>query len=150
MIQVPNDLFFGWVESEIAQGRSVRFRSKGVSMYPFIRGGRDEILISPFYDMELSVMDVVLFKYKGQYVLHRIVGRDGDLLTLKGDGSFKEKEVCSVGDVVGVLKAVIRPSGKVVEVDSWKWKFYSRIWCRMGILKNPILRLLHFIFNIGG
>ena len=146
MIQIPNDLFFTWVESEIAQGRSVRFRSKGVSMYPLICGDRDEIVLSPFSHKELSAMDVVLFRYRGQHVLHRIIGRNGDLLTLKGDGSFNEKEVCTVNDVVGILKAVIRPSGRVVSVNTWKWKVPSYIWNKMGILKRPILRILHFLF----
>ena len=147
MIQVPNDVFFAWVESEIARGRSVRFRAKGVSMYPFIRGCKDEIFLSPCSSNGPDVMDVVLFRYRGQHVLHRVVGRDGDSLTLKGDGSFKEMEVCSVGDVVGVLEAVICPSGRVVSVHGRKWKFYSTIWCAMGVLRIPILRLLNFLWH---
>ena len=30
---IPNDVFFAWVESEIAEGHSVRFRLKGQSMF---------------------------------------------------------------------------------------------------------------------
>ena len=45
--QIPNDLFFAWVESELAEGRRVRFRLKGSSMFPLIREGRDEVMIRP-------------------------------------------------------------------------------------------------------
>ena len=47
MMQIPNDLFFAWVESEIADGRSVQFRLKGVSMFPLIRNGKDEVMLRP-------------------------------------------------------------------------------------------------------
>ena len=38
---IPNDVFFAWVESEIAEGHSVRFRLKGQSMFPLLRNERD-------------------------------------------------------------------------------------------------------------
>ena len=140
MMQIPNDLFFAWVESEIADGRSVRFRAKGVSMHPLIRGGKDEILLSPCSDKELKPMDVVLFKYKGQHVLHRIIRKEDNILTIKGDGSYTAKEECTTEDVIGKVQAIIRPSGKVISVDSWRWRLPSYIWNKMGIFKNPILR----------
>ena len=143
MLQIPNDQFFSWVESEIARGRSVRFRSKGVSMHPFIRDGKDEILLSPCTASELAPMDVVLFKYRGVHMLHRIIQREGNRLTIKGDGSYTTEEKCTVEDVVGRVETIIRPSGKIISVDSWKWKLYSLLWNKMGVLRNPILRFLH-------
>ena len=109
-------------------------------MHPLIRGGKDEILLSPCSDKELKPMDVVLFKYKGQHILHRIIRKEGKLLILQGDGSFTAKEECTTENVVGKVEAIIRPSGKEVYVDSWRWKLPSYIWSKMGILKNPILR----------
>lgn len=146
MKQIPNDLFFNWVEGEIAQGRSVQFLLKGVSMYPLIRGGKDKIVLSPCSPGELRPMDVVLFRYRGQHLLHRIIRRDGDLLTIKGDGSYVAMEVCNVFDVIGRVQVVIRPSGKEIPVVSWKWKLPSFIWNKMGILRNPILKILHHMF----
>lgn len=146
MKQIPNDLFFNWVEGEIAQGRSGQFLLKGVSMYPLIRGGKDKIVLSPYSPGELRPMDVVLFRYRGQHLLHRIIRRDGDLLTIKGDGSYVAMEICNVFDVIGRVQAVIRPSGKEIPVVSWKWKLPSFIWNKMGILRNPILRILHHMF----
>lgn len=146
MKQIPNDLFFNWVEGEIAQGRSVQFLLKGVSMYPLIRGGKDKIVLSPCSPGELRPMDVVLFRYIGQHLLHRIIRRDGDLLTIKGDGSYVAMEICNVFNVIGRVQAVIRPSGREIPVVSWKWKLPSFIWNKMGILRNPILKILHHMF----
>lgn len=148
MIQIPNDLFFSWVESEIAKGHSVQFRSKGVSMYPLIVGGRDEILLSPCSSKELAPMDVVLFKYRGKHILHRIIRREGHALTMQGDGAYVAKEECTVDDVIGKVQAIIRPSGKVISVDSWRWKVPSYLWSKMGRWRNPILRILHYMNRI--
>lgn len=118
MKQIPNDLFFEWVESEIAQGRSVQIRLKGVSMYPLLREGKDEVILAACPSEELRPMDVVLFRYHGVHVLHRIIRRDGEMLTMQGDGSFSARETCAVEDVIGRVTNVIRPSDKVIPTDS--------------------------------
>ena len=144
MKQIPNDLFFAWVESEIAQGRSVQIRLKGTSMYPLLREGKDEVILSACPTKELQTMDVVLFRYNGMHILHRIIQRDGNKLTMQGDGSFSTRENCTADDVIARVEAVVRPSGKVVTVDDWRWKVPSLLWCKLGIFKNPILRVLLF------
>ena len=53
MKQIPNQLFFEWVEQEIAEGRSVRIRLVGHSMFTLIRNGKDEVLLTPCADEEL-------------------------------------------------------------------------------------------------
>ena len=146
MKQISNDLFFAWVESEIAEGRNVRFRLKGNSMYPLLRSGKDEVILYPCTDDELKPMDVVLFRYRGVHVLHRIIYRKGNELLIQGDGSFVAKEQCVVSDVVGVVREIVRPSGKCVPVDSWQWKLPSRLWQSLGVFRGLCLRILHRIF----
>ena len=146
MKQIPNNLFFAWVESEITEGRTVRFRLKGNSMFPLLWNERDEVLLTPFSADELQPMDVVLFRYRDNHVLHRILRIEGDRLFIQGDGSFVAKEECDRKDVVGKVTHVIRPSGKRISVDSWRWKLPSYCWVHLGIFRIPLLRILHVIF----
>jgi len=146
MKQIPNEVFFAWVEQEIAEGRSVRFRLKGQSMFPLLRNERDEVVLYPCREEELQPMDVVLFRYQGKHVLHRILRREGSCLYLRGDGSYVAKEMCATADVVGKVQEVIRPSGKMIPVDAWQWRMPSRLWCGLGIFRNPCLRVLHKIW----
>ena len=146
MKRIPNDVFFAWVESEIAEGHSVRFRLKGQSMFPLLRNERDEVVLYPCRENELQPMDVVLFRYQGRHVLHRILRREGEWLYLQGDGSYVAKEECAVTDVVGKVHEIIRPSGKIIPVDAWQWRVYSRLWRGLGIFRNPCLRVLHKLF----
>lgn len=141
--QIPNDLFFAWVESELAEGHRVRFRLKGSSMFPLIREGRDEVMIRPCTEDELHLMDVVLFRYRGKHVLHRILRKEGHRLLLQGDGSYVAREQCTTADVVGKLDEVICPSGRSVSVTDWQWRLSGRIWRSTGPFRGLLLRVLH-------
>ena len=145
MKQIPNDLFFAWAEDEISNGRSVRFRLKGDSMFPLLRNGRDEVVLCPCTEEELNPMDVVLFRYKGRHLLHRIIRRDGNRLLIQGDGSYVAKEECCTGDAIGRVQAIVRPSGKTIAVDEWRWRLPSSLWQQVGFLRSPLLRMLKLL-----
>lgn len=137
MKQIPNDQFFSWIETEIATGHSVQFRLKGYSMFPLLRNRQDKVILYPCMNEELRPMDVVLFKYNGKYLLHRIIKREGMLLTIQGDGSFTAMEQCSVTDVIGKLQFIVRPSGKILSVNSWQWKLSSLLWRKPAYSEIP-------------
>ena len=122
---IPNDTFFACVEAELAEGRPVRFRLKGNSMFPLLRNGKDVVVLGKCPAESLQPMDVVLFRYRGKHVLHRIICREGERLLIQGAGSIVGKEECTVDDVVGKVTSVHRPSGKTVSVESWQWKLPS-------------------------
>ncbi len=143
MKTLSNDLFFKQVEAEIGEGRNVRFRVKGTSMTPLLRNGRDEVLLSPCEPKELRPMDVALFRYKGIHVLHRIIYRDGEQLLLQGDGVCISHETCKTDDVVGIVHKVIRPTGKVIETSSFRWRLMSRLWRSLGRFRGIFLRVYH-------
>ena len=65
----------------IGSGGEFELYPRGTSMLPLIREGRDSvILISPDSP---DVGDIVLYRRAGgQYVLHRIVGCEGELFTM--------------------------------------------------------------------
>ena len=143
MKKIANNVFFSWLEEEIAQGKSVRFRLKGNSMFPLLRNGKDTVVLEKCPADELKPMDVVLFRYRGGHVLHRIIQRKGNDLLIQGDGSIVAMERCSVNDVVGKVAGVYRSSGKFISVESWKWKFPSYLWRGTGCLRKVILRVAY-------
>lgn len=146
MKQLANDSFFAWVEMEIAAGRTVRFRLKGNSMFPLLRNGKDSVILRHCPPEELKPMDVVLFRYRGKYVLHRIIRREGERLLIQGDGSLVAKEECTVYDVVGKVVQVQRPSGNPVSVVNWRWTLPSRLWRCSGFLRKFLLKIAYRLF----
>ncbi len=114
-MRLGNDLFFAEIERLLGEGSEVRFRIHGFSMRPLLRNGRDTVVVAPRGEAPLRVLDIVLFRYRGRHVLHRIVRIEGDRLTLAGDGNYRIREQCSAADVAGVVRRVVRPSGRGID-----------------------------------
>lgn len=148
MKAIPNRLFFNYVAERLSDGDNVRLRLKGNSMFPLLRNNKDVVVLAPCVGEKLVPMDVVLFRYRGDYVLHRIVRREGDRLLMQGDGVYASYEQCMVGDVVGRVIAVCRPNGRVDSVDGWRWRIASRLWRVAEPLRRCVLKFLYYYFDV--
>ena len=143
MKQIANECFFAWVESEIRNGRSVMFRVKGNSMMPLLRNGEDEVVVGPYDKNELKPLDVILFRQAGRHILHRMIQKRGTHYRMQGDGVCRFYEECEETDIIGVMKRVCRPSGKVIETVSIGWRLESRLWLGLGRFRGIVLRVLN-------
>jgi hypothetical protein len=87
----------------------------GGSMLPLIRPG-DRLLVR-FGETAARRGDVIVFRHDGLIVAHRVVGgrqRDGERqLIAKGDNEPKATEDVRPADLLGVVRAVDRGSGRV-------------------------------------
>lgn len=97
----------------LEEGHQVQFTPKGVSMRPYIEGGRDSVVLE-CPKGNLRVGDIVLADIGGTYVLHRIVCRRGAQLVLHGDGNLCGEEHCTYGDVLGVVTMILRSGRRKV------------------------------------
>ena len=110
----------------ISEGQSVCFSPRGVSMLPFIRDGKDSVVISPLTE-KLKKYDVILYKRdNGQYVLHRIV-ETGDTYTLMGDNQFVKETGIFPEQVIAIMTSFQRGS-KLYSKNNIIYKLYCRIW----------------------
>ena len=99
---VSNSDFFRWVEDELRASGIVRIRVRGMSMYPLLRDGVDEVTLCRCVDdRSLHAGQIVLFRYGGGYVLHRILRREGARLLIRGDHVLGRCEECGTVDVAG-------------------------------------------------
>lgn len=106
---IPNDILLGEVAALLREGREAVITPTGNSMLPFIRGGTDRVVLRRTDDV--AVGDIILVHAGDRYILHRVIAREGDALTLMGDGNLRGTERCAVTDVVGTVTEIIRPSG---------------------------------------
>ena len=111
--ELPNEIMIGAVSDLLKEGREVVMTPKGSSMLPFIRGQVDSVRLRKADSVGKG--DIVLADLGGRFVLHRVFREEGDTLVLMGDGNIKGPETCGRSDVLGVVTAVIRPSGKEVK-----------------------------------
>ena len=112
----------------ISEGKTVSISAKGYSMNPFITHLKDQITLGPWTDEQIREGAVVLVKdIRGLYLVHRIIKRDGDRLTLMGDGNIGIIETAHVNNVIALMIGVIK-KGRTYSVKSLRWRLYSWFW----------------------
>lgn len=96
---------------------------RGISMYPFLKQGKDNVIISKL-DKKVEKYDVVLFKNKDNYVLHRVIDINGNNLIIKGDNS-EGIEKANINEILGILKAKYNKKGYIEINDDINKKYYD-------------------------
>lgn len=141
-IILPDEVMMESFDAFLAEGREVRFTPKGVSMRPFIEGGRDSVILRKNDVVEVG--DIVLAKLKdGHFVLHRVIAKSGDNLTLMGDGNLQGKESAKVCDVLGTAVGIVKPNGKIVKPKK------GRLWLKVLPFRKCLLWIYRKKLKLG-
>lgn len=145
-IVVPND-FLAVAAEELLAGRSVRLHIDGQSMYPFIRGGVDEVEVVPCPSgTELPAWCCPFYKWEGRYMIHRYIGTENGECIMLGDGNIVRRERVRREEIIGLLNRIYRPDGSVQDCSDERWLRRARLWYRLRPLRRfliPAFRLLH-------
>ena len=139
--ELPNDAWLGEVTKMLCEGKPYAIYVKGYSMRPFIEHTRDRVFLEKrdSYDVGDAVLAQIA---PGHYVLHRIIEKQGENLTLQGDGNLKGVELCKIGDVSGVVTQYIRPN-RIIPADDPKLVRRIKLWRKL----RPIRRILLLFYN---
>ncbi len=141
-LQMANDQLLPEVIKILHEGHTVTLPLRGYSMRPFLEDGRDKALLK--FVGQLFDGDVVLAEISpGHYVLHRIVGMDGDKVTLRGDGNLNT-EHCTTGDIKATAIGFYRKGRtKLDSTYGLKWRVYSWCWTRLLPIRRYLLFAMH-------
>ena len=118
---LPNEVMLDEVAQLLAEGREVVIVPKGNSMLPFIHGEVDKVVL---VKSEVpKVGDIVLARFGGRYVLHRVIRMEGRNVTLMGDGNLQGTEHGTVDEVKGKVVEIITPKGRRRKpTRGWLWR----------------------------
>lgn len=140
---IPNEILLPEVARLIEAGHTVTITVRGNSMNPFLVDRRDRIILGGFTPNDLQPGVAVLARdTTGRIVFHRIIRRNGESLTLQGDGNLTQTEETSVAQVMGLMREAIRKE-KHYSANGKTWKRYSYWW----IILKPVRRWLLAIFR---
>ena len=125
----------------IAEGKTVTLTVKGNSMNPFMVHLRDQITLGPWKDEDIKPGTVALVKdIKGNYLIHRIIDRSSETITLLGDGNLNMTETATFDNIIGIMLSITR-KGRVITKDSFCWKSYSWLWHSLTPVRRSPLGL---------
>ena len=137
-IHIPNNIFFAEVQAQIQQGKKVKIRVRGSSMFPFIRNNDEALLIPPTPEHIKKGTPVVAQTDEMGIVLHRIYNIEGNRITLLGDGNINQFEHTSPERVIAVVTQSYR--GKyTLNFNSWYMRLAGHIWMAAHPWRRKVL-----------
>lgn len=136
-MNINNNIFFALAEEQMAEGHSVAMSLKGISMLPTLH--EDDVLTLDPMAGEPCVGDVLLFRYAGSHVVHRLIKHEGDTYVMQGDNNYGTETVRQQ-DIVARVVAVKRPDGRTVATNSTEWQRLSRRSLCRKRAKNAVIR----------
>ena len=110
-------------------------------MNPFIVHLEDEVTLGGWEDDMIRKGTVVLVKdSRGNFVLHRIIDRNGDQIRLMGDGNVGLTEEACIKDIIGMMTSVTKKR-RSYKTDGLTWRLYSWFWQLITPIKRYPLGL---------
>ena len=110
-------------EAHLAEHGSLTYTNKGSSMEPLLRQGRDLFTVTKKSSDRCRVGDVVLFRHRGSYVLHRVIRVREDGYVCRGDNAVGTETVPEA-EVLGVMTSFVR-DGKTYRTDDAVCRAYT-------------------------
>lgn len=127
----------------LAGGHRLKICPSGTSMVPFIRGGRDEVILCSAAGKELRRGDIVLYRREdGVHVLHRIHHVERGACYMLGDFHTWIEGPVERENILAVASSFIR-KGREIQCDGLCYRLLSETW----LLTRPFRPL---VFRIRG
>jgi len=142
-MQVANEILIPEMARLLQAGKLVRFTPSGVSMRPFIEGGKDSVVLTSVSG-EPQRGDILLARVQTAdnqqvYVLHRLVRIEGSgqraNYILQGDGNLFGEEMCCREDIIGKVVRIETADGKK------KWLSNGRVWYWLRSVRKWLLKI---------
>lgn len=136
-----NNEFFKNVEEVLLQGKLVKMRVRGKSMNPVLQENDVVILGRTERPIDQKKGNIVLAKYEGNYILHRIVWVTKLHFYLAGDGNRVQVEKVKKEDVFAMVKEAARGKEKLpLEYSTTSIQMMLRpLWYIINNVKKKLL-----------
>ena len=138
---ISSRLLFSAISEQLAENRQAAFTVTGMSMWPFLCHGRDQVIIEKADMKNLKTGDIILFRMTEEhFVLHRITRLNKTSFQTTGDVNlFRDSEMpydCIVGKICKIIR-----KGKTIDCGTVTWHFLSRVWMMLFPIRKQIFSL---------
>jgi|GEM_PF-6186439 len=142
---IPNREILPLIEESIQSGVPVKLTVKGGSMAPLLRDGKDVVTLYPSDTGRLKKGDVVLFRHKNGFILHRIIsislpadaGLPGKTVLITRGDALHTTETPTLADVIAV--AELPPLTGLQKARRYASFYFCKLYNRFSLLKSLCL-----------
>lgn len=133
------------IEQLLTDGKTIKIKPQGYSMYPLFVPGRDEAYIERTDFSSLKRGDVILYRRdKSILVLHRIWKITDNSFYMVGDNQTEIEGPLRADQVRGKLIGFVR-NGKFVTVNNPFYRFLSGLWLFLRPLRPCAWKLTAYM-----
>ncbi len=147
--KVKSSEIFPIIREVLQGGRRAWITVTGMSMYPFLREHKDSVELSEACLESVGRGDIVLIRrLNGEYILHRIIKKDGDLFYIMGDAQRWLEGPLKREQLMAVVTAVSRKDHRF-SCRNRLWRCLSAVWVNIVPYRKIILRGMGFLLQSG-
>lgn len=129
----------------LREGYGFAIYPRGLSMRPFVSGGRDHVIVHLAEGRTLRRGDIVLYRRaNGTLILHRVHHVKASALYCLGDSQTMVEGPIAREDVYATATRIIR-KGRVIDCESRMYRVLSGLWLRTRPLRPLLFRLWHSV-----
>lgn len=138
---ITAQLLFSAISEELASHRRASFTVTGMSMWPFLCHGRDQVILEEYIPGTLRKGDVVLLQTPlGNYLLHRVTRVLPDGFETTGDGNCFRDGRFPFCCIRARASAFVR-KGKIIDCRSAAWRALFAVWMALFPVRRPLFLL---------
>ena len=131
------------IKELIDGGSEVKMQVSGISMTPILHDIQDSVVLTKPH--KVKKYDIVLHQREnGQYILHRIIKKKGNVLTIAGDFEVEKEYPVYTEQIIAKVIAFTR-NGKDYKPGDFIIRLYSFIWVMIFPLRQKVLFLMNLL-----
>lgn len=139
-----SSFLYSAIKEQISEGNMVTLNVTGRSMRPFLKGnGNESVIVSRYTPDELKAGIIIIFLYNNRLFSHRIVTKRNEIFIAQGDGICIDTEEIKQGNILAVVRNVIRGGKKKSSPYCFSARVYWCLWYKL----RPVRRYLLSIYN---
>ncbi|TDS13798.1 S24 family peptidase [Sphingobacterium paludis] len=139
-VVINNKVFFDEIQFHLAKGKAVSFVIRGESMRPFLFEG-DKVQVRRADLQRVKLGDILLAKWRGNYVLHRLVRKRKNKFGLAGDANFSQIEWVEEGNVIAKVVGATRGEEKLRNPEDGLNRILGVLWFYMRPARRMVAKI---------
>lgn len=137
---ISSKVLFSAIAELLAEGRQAAFTVTGMSMWPFLCHGRDQVIVEAVNPRDVRKGDIILFRAtKEKYLLHRITELRPDAFETTGDGNCFRDGFFPYENITERVICLVRKDKKI-DCRDWRWKMVFRAWMLLFPIRSQMFR----------
>lgn len=147
---IPASEWIATVKPLLDEGYELKISPSGLSMYPFLVGGRDEVILRSTAQKPPVRGDIALYsRADGIHILHRVHHVKNEAYYMLGDAQTWVEGPIAKENVHAVAVSVVRKN-RIISCDSFYLKCLVHIWLILRPVRPFIIWSRRVIATLSG